>query len=65
MSNRALVFVLVLAFGSCIDNKDYTLDTLVVTPTVAIPLAHGDISVLDLLTDKDSAYIKVAADGLL
>lgn len=65
MLNRVIVFVFILAFASCIDNKDYTLDSLTLSPTVALPVAFGNISILDLITDKDSAYLKVYPDGLL
>ncbi len=65
MFYRSLVFVFILAFASCIDNKDYTLDSLTLTPTVALPVAFGNISILDLVTGKDSAYLKVYSDGLL
>lgn len=65
MLYRVFVFVFILAFTSCIDNKDYTLDSLTLTPTVALPVAFGDISILDLISDKDSAYLKVYSDGLL
>ncbi len=65
MHFRSIVVICILALTSCLDNKDYTLDSLTLTPTVAFPLAFGNISVLDLVSDKDSTYLKVYPDGLL
>ncbi len=65
MLYRSLVFVGMLTLGSCLDSKDYDLNSVTITPTVAIPLASGDLSILDLISDKDSSYIKVYPDGLL
>ena len=65
MLYRAFVFVGLLVLGSCLDSKDYDLNSVTITPTVAIPIASGDLSVLDLISDKDSSYIKVYPDGLL
>ena len=65
MLYRSIAFFCVLAATSCLDNKDYTLDKLSLTPTVALPLAFGQISILDLISDKDSSYLKVYPDGLL
>jgi len=62
---RALVLVFVLTLTSCINNKDYNLDSLTLTPSVALPIAFGNISILDLISDKDSSYLKVYPDGLL
>jgi hypothetical protein len=45
---RAFVLVGILTLTSCLDNKDYTLDTLTLTPSVALPVAFGDISLQDL-----------------
>ena len=65
MLYRALLFVGLLVLGSCLNSKDYELDSVTVTPTVALPIASGDLGVLDLISDKDSAFIKVYSDGLL
>ncbi len=65
MLYRSLVIVGLLALGACLDSKDYDLNSVTITPTVAFPIASGDLSILDLISDKDSAYIKVYSDGLL
>ncbi len=65
MLYRAFAFISVLGLVSCLDSKDYNLDTLTLTPTLAVPIAFGDIGILDLITDKDSSYLKVYPDGLL
>ena len=65
MLYRSIVFICVLAVTSCVDNKDYTLDSFALTPTIVVPLAFGQISILDLINDKDSSYLKVYPDGLL
>lgn len=65
MPYRALIFIAILALSACIDNKDYTLDSLTIKPTEAIPLASGNVSILDLISDQDSTYLKTYSDGLL
>ncbi|CAN5308930.1 hypothetical protein BH10BAC4_BH10BAC4_04570 [soil metagenome] len=65
MLYRSLFLISVLIVTSCIDQKDYTLDTLTVTPTLAVPIAFGDISILDFASDTDSAYFRTYPDGLL
>ena len=65
MLYRSIVFISVLTVTSCLDSKDYTLDSFALTPTMALPLAFGQISILDLISDKDSSYLKVYPDGLL
>lgn len=62
---RAFVLVGILTLTSCLDNKDYTLDTLTLTPSVALPVAFGDISLQDLISNKDSTYLRAYSDGLL
>lgn len=51
---------------SCIDQKDYKLTTISVQPTMAIPIAFGNMTILDVLKKSDSAYIKInsADDGV-
>ncbi len=65
MLYRILLFICVLAVASCVNNKDYTLDSLTITPTEAVPIATGNISILDFASDKDSSYLKTYSDGLL
>lgn len=65
MRYPSIVFICLLAVTSCLDNKDYNLDSLTLKPSIALPLAYGQISILDLISDKDSSYLKVYPDGLL
>ena len=62
---RSIVFICLLAVTSCLNTKDYDLNSLTLTPTIAFPLAFGEVSILDLISDKDSSYLKVYPDGLL
>jgi len=65
MRHRILVFIGLLVLGSCIDSQDYNIDTVTITPTMAFPLAGGELSVTSILSDKDTKFIKVYPDGLL
>lgn len=65
MRFNPLVFAGLLVLASCLDSKDYDIDKVTLTPTVALPLAFGNISILDLISDKDSSFLRVYPDGLL
>ena len=65
MLKHTLVFVGLLALGSCLDSKDYDIDAITITPTMALPLASGDLGLTNLVSDKDSKYVKVYPDGLM
>ena len=65
MLYRSLFIVFILLVASCIKEEDYDLNSVVVAPEVAIPMASGDIGVLDLAADVDSAYLRSYPDGLL
>jgi hypothetical protein len=65
MLYRVIVFVLLLAFASCVDDSDYNLGGLTLTPTMALPLASGELGLVNLLTNRDSVYLKTYPDGLL
>ncbi len=65
MHFRLLLFLVVLSLASCLNSKDYDLNEITLTPTLALPLASGEISMMDLISNKDSAYLKVYPDGLL
>lgn len=58
----ALVLSLVI---SCIDEKDYDLNSAEVSPSMAIPLAHGEMAIQDILKGNDSVNIKVDANDLV
>ncbi|CAN5288787.1 hypothetical protein BH09BAC3_BH09BAC3_36200 [soil metagenome] len=65
MLYRFLSIVFILLMASCIKQEDYDLNSVVLAPDVAIPIASGDIGVLDLAADVDSAYLRSYSDGLL
>ncbi|HZY81723.1 MAG TPA: hypothetical protein VFE50_19505 [Cyclobacteriaceae bacterium] len=50
---------------SCIDQSDYELDGISLNPTLALPLVHGELTIADLLRDKDSTHFRTYDDGLL
>jgi hypothetical protein len=58
------VFVLLL-MASCVDSKDYNIHAVNVNPVVALPLVHGNLSVADIINDKDSSFIKINSDDLI
>ena len=58
-------FCVLFALISCVDESDYSIDSLTVNPSVAIPLTHGDLSIKDLIKDTDSVYVKVYPDDLV
>lgn len=62
---RALLFLALLVLASCINDKDYDPNSVALTPTIALPLATGTVTLKDLISDKDSAYLKVYPDGLM
>lgn len=65
MRNSFLFFIGLLVLGSCVDSKDYDLNSVTITPTMAIPLASGELTVQKMLSDKDAKYVKSYSDGLL
>jgi len=65
MLYRFLLIFFVLTAISCINSKDYDLNSVTISPTLALPLATGNIGVLDLASSLDSSYLKTYSDGLL
>ncbi len=62
-----LSFLLLVAL-SCSDilnTDEYEIKKLQATPSYDLPLAFGDLSINDLLSEEESANIKVDADGLV
>jgi len=57
--------VLLLVFVSCIDENDYSIDSVEVTPTIALPLVFGELSVQELINNTDSVYVKIYPDDLV
>lgn len=62
---RFASFLGLFVLFSCLDEKDYSIDSLTVNPSIAIPLTHGDLSIKDLIKDTDSVYVKVYPDDLV
>lgn len=62
---RLAPFFSLFVLFSCLDEKDYSIDSLTVNPSIAIPLIHGDLSIKDLIKDTDSVYVKVYPDDLV
>lgn len=68
-TRKAVHFFIVLFFlGACdnvLNTDDYKFEDLEVTPTMAVPLAYGDMSIRELLKSADSSYVKIYSDGLV
>ncbi|MBK5278655.1 MAG: hypothetical protein JJE09_07310 [Bacteroidia bacterium] len=60
-----IIFVTLVALISCIDESDYSIDSIEVNPTIALPLVFGELSVQDLIKSIDSVYVKVYPDDLV
>ncbi len=58
-------FCLLFAMGSCVDEGDYSIDSLTVNPAVVFPLTYGDLSIKDIIKDTDSIYVKIYPDDLV
>jgi hypothetical protein len=58
-------FVVLLALVSCIDENDYSIDSVEVNPTIALPLVFGELSVQEFIKSTDSVYVKVYPDDLV
>lgn len=65
MAGAAMIGFLLSACGEVLDTKDYEFDEIEATPTLALPLAYGELGVDDILSKADSANIKVYPDGLV
>ncbi len=51
--------------NSCIDQSDYELDQITLSPTLAVPLVSGNLTINDVLKDQDSVHLSKYDDGLL
>ena len=56
---------LFLLAGCTFSDEEYKIETISVSPEVAIPLATGTLIMQDILDQTDSAYVKVYPDGLV
>ena len=61
----AAITIMASSCANILDSNDYNIKDIQVNPSVAIPLAFGSLSISDLLSNKDSAFIKVYPDGLV
>src|SRR5882762_95345 len=61
-----LWLALALVVLACTFNdKDFQIKGVSARPTFAVPLASGNLSITDILSNQDSANIKVKSDGLV
>src|SRR5256885_2318046 len=67
MKNKLILSAIVclLLWGCTINDKDFQIKAVQGNPTLVVPLASGNLSILDVLKDKDSANIKIKSDGLV
>ncbi len=65
MRSRLLVLAGVVILASCLNEKEYDFREITVTPTIAFPIAFGDLGLVNLLSDKDSSFVRAYPDGLL
>jgi hypothetical protein len=59
------IIFIVASCGDVLNQDDYKLRSVEATPTLSVPLAFGDLSIADILSESDSQYIKVYSDGLV
>lgn len=57
--------LVVFALCSCIDEKDYTINSAEVSPSMDVPLVFGNLTIGDLLKNSDSLYVKVYPDDVV
>jgi len=62
---RILLLVSVLYFASCVDESQYNIQQVQLSPTIAFPVAFADMGIVDMLSSSDSAYIRAYPDSLL
>ena len=65
ISLSVLCAPLVFSCHDLFNSDDYKIKKLEVSPTEALPLAYGDLSIQDILSSQDSQYVKVYPDGLV
>lgn len=50
---------------SCVDESQYNIQQVQLSPTLAFPIAFADMGIVDMLSSTDSAYIRAYPDSLL
>src|SRR5277367_1079526 len=63
---KSLRLVLILfTASSCLDQSDYNIHSANISPSLAIPVVAGNLSIQGILNSKDSAFIKIHSDSLV
>jgi len=57
--------VCTIVWSCTINDKDFQIKGVQSNPTLVAPLAAGNLAILDVLSDQDSANIKIKSDGLV
>lgn len=65
MHRRILLLLAAIVSASCFNAEDYDIHGVTMQPAFAVPVASGEMGLLDLLTGLDSSYIRAYPDGLL
>lgn len=65
MRVRFLLLMAVVLSASCFNAEDYDIHGVTLAPSFALPVASGQLGLVDLLTDVDSSYLRTYPDGLL
>ncbi len=65
MRARFLLLLAVVVSASCFNAEDYDIHGVTLAPSFALPVASGQLGLLDLLTNLDSSYVRTYPDGLL
>lgn len=65
MRVRFLLLALVLLAASCFNEDDYNIQRVTLNPTMAIPIAFGNLGLVDMMANNDTAYVRSYPDGLL
>lgn len=61
----AMLAFVVWSCGDIFNSDEYDIQSIEAAPTMAVPLAFGDLSLQDLLNKRDSGFIHVDEDGLI
>lgn len=65
MRLRIVLLASWLIVSSCIDESQYDIRQVAFSPTLAFPVAFGYMGIVDMLSSRDSAYIRAYPDSLL
>ena len=64
---NALIFLTCasIVWACSFNSSDYQIKGATANPTMAVPVAFGDLSIINILQKKDSSHIKVDSNGLV